>query len=486
MPGAIHRWRAIGATLVYLSCLAAPALADTVVLKNGRRISAETVTRENGKVICETAVGRVELPESLVERVDKNDLGSAAPSQSKLKPADLPIGPPLLDPRTGADPIGRAVVHDGAIDREVLARFDAKASTGAVAAVADAVTAYSAASQFEFGRGNLDGALSYSERALSRAPAQLTLLLNVSYLHLRRGEYKSALDYLQAARRVAPDAPDVAKLSGWADYGLNRLDQAVSEWRRAQQLRPDAEVANALEKAKRDLETERDFREGESAHFVLRYHGGAAPDLAREMLAALENDFQEIAAALEYTPADPISVVLYTGDAFQDITRTPSWVGALNDGRIRIPVQGLSTVTPELSRVLRHELTHSFVSEKTHARAPIWLQEGVAQWMEGKRSNRAAALLVELYDRNEDPALAALENTWMNMSGDSAGVAYAWSLAVVEAISQRSTSDIQRLLERVAVEPSAEAATKNALRMNYAEINRSTAEYLRSAYVRPR
>ena len=35
-------------------------------------------------------------------------------------------------------------------------------------------------------------------------------------------------------------------------------------------------------------------------------------------------------------------MVLYTQQAFADITRAPGWVGALNDGRIRVPVQGLS------------------------------------------------------------------------------------------------------------------------------------------------
>ena len=44
---------------------------------------------------------------------------------------------------------------------------------------------------------------------------------------------------------------------------------------------------------------------------------------------------------------------------------------------------GTDEVTPDLARVLKHELTHSFVGQKTHGRAPTWLQEGIAQWMEG-------------------------------------------------------------------------------------------------------
>ncbi|HEY1866482.1 MAG TPA: tetratricopeptide repeat protein, partial [Candidatus Acidoferrales bacterium] len=343
-------------------------------------------------------------------------------------------------------------------------------------------------------RGDFPAALAHSERALTFAPADATLLLNVAYLRLRRGEYTEALDLLDRARRQRPDSPDVAKLTGWADYGLNRLAQAVEEWKRAQQLRPDAQVAQALEKAERDFETESNFREGESAHFVLRYNGSAAPELARGVLVVLEDDFQTLASAFNFTPKEPIAVILYTGQAFGDITRAPSWVGALNDGRIRIPVQGLASVTPELARVLKHELTHSFVTEMTHGRSPVWLQEGLAQWMEGKRSGDAATLLVELYDHHEDPSLPLLEGPWMNLSSDIAGVAYAWSLAVVEAIESGSSangasdgpSDIGRLLDRVSVEPTAEGALRSAQHIGYAELARSTAEYLRQTYLHQR
>ena len=246
----------------------------------------------------------------------------------------------------------------------------------------------------------------------------MTLLLNAAYLHLRRSEYSAASELLDRARRLAPDSPDVAKLDGWADYGLNRLPQAVEEWKRAQQLRPDPEVASALERAERDAQVETNFEEGVSAHFLLRYDGSAAPDLARAVLNDLESDFDSMASLFDYTPAEPIAVILYTNQDFADITRAPAWVGALNDGRIRVPVQGLLTVTPALASDLRHELAHSFISQKTRGNCAIWLHEGIAQWAEGKRSGSDAAMLVDLYDSHDDPSLASLEKSWMALPAD--------------------------------------------------------------------
>ena len=85
---------------------------------------------------------------------------------------------------------------------------------------------------FEFTHGDMDHALADERTALTYAPEEPLLLMNVAYLHLRRSEYKQSLDYLERAQRVAPDNPDVAKLAGWAYYGLNKLDQAVAEWKR--------------------------------------------------------------------------------------------------------------------------------------------------------------------------------------------------------------------------------------------------------------
>jgi len=82
-------------------------------------------------------------------------------------------------------------------------------------------------------------------------------------------------------------------------------------------------------------------------------------------------------------PTETIVVLLYPNQDFRDITRSPNWVGALNDGKIRVPVSGLTQMTPDLARVLKHELTHSFVRQITLGRCPTWLNEGLAQLEEG-------------------------------------------------------------------------------------------------------
>src|SRR5580700_3728433 len=185
------------------------------------------------------------------------------------------------------------------------------------------------------------------------------------------------------------------------------------------------------------------------------------------------------------TPPEPVGVILYTEQGFADITRAPSWVGALNDGRMRIPVQGLTSVTPELARVLKHELTHSFIGQKTHNRAPTWLQEGVAQYMEGRRTTGSAGSLLNVGSQGGLPALASLEGSWMGLSGGSASVAYAWSLAAVESIIQSgSIVDISRLLDAIAASPDTEQALRDTLHDDYSDLQQQAIVFLQGEDVR--
>ncbi|HKN76688.1 MAG TPA: tetratricopeptide repeat protein [Candidatus Acidoferrum sp.] len=460
----------------------AEARADTIVLKNGRRIVANNVREEGDKVKYETSAGELSLPKSIVDHIEK---GGGVPMGDSPAAANLAITPPALEARSGGTEIESGAVHDGAIDRGYIAKLEAAAQGGDRRASASAALAHHAAAQFELSRGDMERALADERTALTYAPEEPALLMNVAYLHLRRSEYKQSLNYLERARRVAPENADVAKLAGWAYYGLNKIDQAVAEWKRALALRPDPEVQAALDKAQRDKQEEESYKENESSHFTLRYSGAAEPALAREVLHTLEAHFSAIESELNFTPPDSIGVVLYTQEAFADITRAPGWVGALNDGRIRVPVQGLSGVTPELSRVLKHELTHSFVGQKTRGHAPTWIQEGLAQWMEGKRSGDNANVLAQAFKEGHAASLGNLEGSWMGLPSDAAGYAYAWALANIEYIVQTGgMGDVERILDRIGSGSSTEAALREVLHSDYNDLMQSTAEYLGKTYGR--
>src|SRR5215469_11914274 len=488
------RFSLLSAVLLVLSTQVKP---DTIVLKNGRRIAALSAFEEGDKVRYVTSAGELSLPKSIVDHIEKGGVVAAGGPPGDAR-ADLTIAPPELRPAGGSGiaEIERGAVHDGSIDRPYIAKLESEARSGNSTAAFNAALGHHAAAIFELSRGDLEHALSDERTAVHYAPDEPALLMNIAYIYLRRNEYKQSLDYLDHAKRLVPDNPDVEKLAGWAYYGMNKLDQAVAEWKHAYSIRPDKELQAALEAALRDKKEEESYKENESSHFKLKYNGAAEPALARDVLRTLEMHFSAIESELNYTPPEPIGVVLYTDEAFRDITRAPSWAGALNDGRIRVPVQGLASVDAELSRSLKHELTHSFIAQKTRSAciglavscaitAPTWIQEGLAQWMEGYRSSGDAEALAQVFNEGHAISLAQLEGSWTRFDRDTARFAYAWALANIEYIIQADgMGDIERILDRIGQGKATEQALREVLHSDYNDLMESTVGYLRKNYVR--
>jgi hypothetical protein len=402
--------------------------------------------------------------------------------------AEIPLERPATPTANGYVAMKNEVVKEGVIDSGFIATLEAQASRGGATALTRAALAHLAAGEFELQQHEPDKALEHFEAMEPFAGRQRDLSLasldGRIYAELMKSEYSTALELIERARKLSPQSANLAAWSGYTHYRLNQLDAAIADLRVAQNIRPSQSVAALLEKAERDKDAEGDFREGESSHFVLRYHGGASRQLASEVIQTLEDQFQVLKSELHYTPPEQIGVILYTQETFFDVTRVPGWAGGLNDGRIRVPVQGLETVSDLLARILKHELTHSFVFQKTSGRCPTWLQEGVAQWMEGRRSGADAAQLVAFYQDGKGKSLRYLDGPWMVLSSVQARYAYAWALAVVEAIEADSGSDgLDRLLDAERTEASGENALLQALRTGYSSMDDSTADYLRRTYL---
>jgi hypothetical protein len=474
--------RLLFAALLAVSLGATCVSADTIVLKNGRRIVGTNVVEAGDRVTYDTAAGQMSIPKSIVDRIDRDGFSYTSSSAASAEP---PVSAPVLEPVRGYEEISGKTVHDNAIDFSYLAQLETGARTGNKLAIDKVTAAHYAAAQFLVGKGDTSAAVDQYKQALTFAPDNVGLLLNLAVLYLKQSQFAAALDPLEHARSVDPNSADVAKLTGWAYYGANKIELAVAEWKRAERLHPDPDIEHALAKAERDKNEEESYREGETEHFVLKYSGNATPDLARGILRVLEDDFNDLDSQLDFTPPEQIGVILYTDQAFADITRAPSWAGAINDGRIRIPVQGLSSVTPELARVLKHELTHSFVGQKTHSRAPTWLQEGLAQYMEGRRSVMSAGALAAAAGQGNAPSLQSLEGSWLSLSQYQASFAYAWSLAAVESIVQSGgMSDVSRLLGQIATAPNTEEAMREVLRCDYNDLQQQTIAYVRQQDLR--
>ncbi len=448
---------------------------DTIVLKSGRRITAYEVREAGDRVIAEVESGELTFSKAQVARIERG--GGRPGVKEPLLPAPGASG---ANEGIPFDEIARKVVANGSIDRRLLAQIENEARSGSPAATTRAAAANDTVGDFQASRGDVAGAMESYRRALLFAPRHLGLERKLAYLMLKNQQYREAGQLLEIAKSEHPSSAEVAALLGWAYYSAERTDLAIREWERSLALRPDPNVEAALAKARRERQVDDDYQQADTSRFLLKYNGPAVGGaLAREVLATLEQQYNEISSDLNLQLSEPVIVFLYTEEAFQDVTQAPGWAGAINDGKLRIPVQGLTSVTPELRRVLKHELTHSFIVQKAAGRCPVWLNEGLAQWEEGKNLSRFGAALAEHYAADRFIPLRNLEGSFMVTDTASAALAYAESLAAVDyLVRTNGMGDVERLLERLPRATSFEAAMRETLRLDYQELDENLKKYL--------
>jgi tetratricopeptide (TPR) repeat protein len=298
------------------------------------------------------------------------------------------------------------------------------------------------------------------------------------------GMAKEALSYAERSTRLSPNSADAFAVLGFVQFASDHNQEAISSWKRSLELRPDPAVREYIEKAQREAKAEADFTERASNHFTLRFEGkNTSESFRRSLLITLEAEYDELVRVLGVAPRENIAVVLYTDKAFFDVTQAPSWSGALNDGKLRIPVNGMDNVTPDLARVLKHELAHSFINQISHGRCPQWLHEGIAQAIEPKSLNNDGQRLAKLFQAQQEIPFNTLEGPFINFSSPEAVLAYDESLAAVQYISDTyGISELRRILERIGDGSSTEAAMRSTIHSDYWQLQNEVGKFLNSKY----
>ena len=455
--------------------------ADTIVLKNGRRVVADIVTEEETRVVYETAQGKFSLAKGLVDHIERD---GARPAIRGATTSDSPAEPqpPARVPTISISAPPEPVIRNEEIDRKYLTELARRHSPTPVQRDL-MVVSFLAAVEFEIEHGRLDSALDIARTGAMAAPNEPRLLVGQAIAHLHRQEYRQAREILGRARGLAPESAEVWKLLGFAEYSSDRVVDAVVSWTKSLSLAKDPEVETLLARAERETAVEDRFLEANSNHFTLRFEGGQiSPAFRREIMDTLESQYRDLVSDFGgggEMPADPILVILYPGQAFYDVTRAPTWSSALFDGKVRVPVEGLSSVTFELRSVFKHELTHSFVRARSRAKCPAWLNEGFAQLEEGKSISNIAQELSKAMN-GQSISLAQLAEPFSSMGARAASAAYALSLAAAEMIRDKhGTAAITAMLDRLAVGADIDTAMRDELGYSIDEADARLLAYLK-------
>lgn len=375
---------------------------------------------------------------------------------------------------TDSDSILREIVVDGQIKASALLEAEKKGPPERAAYY------YVTAGDFEYDHNRSDSALKYLRRAIELAPDLSVLHSTCAAMLLRIGQSSEAIAQAQEAVRLEPKSADALGILGVAYYDNGQPQNAVEALQQSVDIKPDERFQNILDKAKREASVEANFTEMTDGHFVLRYEGGKPParQFTDEIFRVLERAYGDISRDLGAVPDGRITLSLYTKQQFFDVTKAPSWVGALNDGKLRIPLGDINTMSPQLEGVLRHELTHWFIHSMTR-NCPIWLNEGIAQLEEGRTARGIDSTTKERIISGDSTSLSGLEGSFLKLDSTDAHIAYARSLAASEYLRETYGPDgLRSLLKYVSEGGGTDAALRKVANRGYVELEQEVRIYL--------
>jgi tetratricopeptide (TPR) repeat protein len=245
------------------------------------------------------------------------------------------------------------------------------------------------AAQQASARGRNDDAVRFREQAADALPERIGVWQR---LIASREQERAWPDAERASRRALSALPDESALHLALARSLSqqgRDEEAADALRRRLTARNDPAARAYLAQLERALASVAGLAHQSSSHFSVSFEGQPDDALGRALVQTLEEKHAMLARTLDYEPTQAVPVILYPRATFLQ-TGAPGWSGANfshGDGRIRVGTRDLSAgfVPLDLERTLTHELTHAFVFGRTRGALPLTLNEGLAQYLSGRR-----------------------------------------------------------------------------------------------------
>ncbi len=271
------------------------------------------------------------------------------------------------------------------------------------------------------------------ELALRRRPRDPGLLLGAGAAARLLGRDHDAIEFLASALAIDPKLTQASELLGEIEYSQGDLEGAIRRYEQAltHASKNAAGMRRRLEQWRKEAAVHDKLSERSEARFSVVFDGRSDSFLSNHAVALLERTFQRIGERIGAFPSRRILVTLYSEQQFQDITRVPAWSAGAFDGKIRIPVRGISQNMEQFDRVLVHELTHAMVHGLALRGVPAWLHEGLASYFEpgdvasAERRMQALGLVVPLAD---------LQDSFSRFRAAQAVVAYDQSLVAADTL----------------------------------------------------
>ncbi len=287
------------------------------------------------------------------------------------------------------------------------------------------------------------------EGIIALRPKDPETLYRVSNAFQKIEEDELASTVLERIVQIDPRHPRAFHQLGRLAYKKGNFVEARYSLDRAVENDPGyVPPADLLQRLNREENVESAFEHEESVHFAITFQPNYSRDLIREILDIFENAFQKTGDLLGCFPAQRAQVILYPRPAFEQVSDQPQWAGGMYDGKIRLPVPLELENAERLTGAIFHEYTHHLIFLLTDGTCPTWLNEGLAQVMEGLSLKKARDVLTNREGGNHLAPLMKLDGPFSRChSRELAERMYSQALLTVSwIIEEKGYPAIQAIL----------------------------------------
>jgi tetratricopeptide (TPR) repeat protein len=308
-------------------------------------------------------------------------------------------------------------------------------------------------------KSNYNAAENYLLSAIKHDPDNTTLRKNLSVVYTEQGKKRLDAKKLQLALNkfnmaLSYDGENAYAYlyAGDLYYQNQQLSAAIYSYENALRLNPEfSALDEKIDKLVAEQQVEDKLARATHRIFDVRYdHNNRSIKIDR-ILRLLDDAYVDIGRMLNYYPKHKVVVLLYAADDFKKIRQTPHWVGGLYDGKIRLPYSKDTFDRKQLRRIIRHEYTHALVQDLANGNCSIWLNEGLAKFMEYSDNLNKFKLdeLKKAYRNGNMDSIADLEQDFLKISDDyRAALVYQESFSIVRYIdSTYGFWKLQRMLD---------------------------------------
>lgn len=283
-------------------------------------------------------------------------------------------------------------------------------------------------------QGKIQEALVIIEEVANKNPQDGTIQVTFGYTLLRSGDFDRAKRVLEEALDTSGERTEIHRLLAEIAAHQGEYPLAFEEIEKALVLSPqDKETLILKEKLGKEWKIEEKMDKNIGGNFSVTFEGGG-DELGVATLAALEDAYVDLGARFQHWPPAKTEVILYGDRDFKTLTNAPAWVGGLYDGKIRIPVGGLHAMNENFRQILYHEYAHVLIHALARNRAPLWLNEGLAQWAAGEKNTYLATSLAK--GKKLIP-FSKLEKTFGGLNASEVPLAYAQSLSLTNYLIEQ-------------------------------------------------